>query len=150
MGYAITGKDLEGLSEDQQAAIMESLLLAVAADRKATADEAKLFEDELNAIPWTLAPDKVMKMVMAARDRVFARKTPAEATSLVQQIGERLTDPSLRTKVYHAVATIMLTDHDITDREQQIMKAYGAAFGLDRGDIEAIEADLGADLPSPS
>lgn len=144
MAYEITTKELEGLSEDQQVAIMESLIMAVIADHKATPAETKKLDDEVNAVPWTLAPAKVMERLLDARTRIVGFKTPAEAVSLVQQIAERLPDPVLREKLFHAMASIMEVDGGLNADAKNLLGVYVHAFALTGVQIEAIKADIKA------
>jgi len=144
MAYEITTKELEGLSEDQQVAIMESLIMAVIADHKATPTETKKLDDEVNAVPWTLTPAKVMEHLLDARTRIVGFKTPAEAVSLIQQIAERLPDPVLREKLFHAMASIMEVDGGLNADAKNLLGVYVHAFGLTGVQIDAIKADIKA------
>ena len=142
MGYAITTQDLEGLSEDQQVAIMESLVLSVAADHRSSKAETTQFEAAINAIPWKLEPAKVMSHLNEVRDRVLAQHDPAAASSLVNQIAERLPFPELREKLFHAMASIMAVEGTPNADDKTLLFAYVKAFGMTGPQVDAIKADI--------
>ncbi|MCE9575362.1 MAG: hypothetical protein K8W52_19580 [Deltaproteobacteria bacterium] len=142
MGYEIKKQDLDGLSADQQVAIMESLVLAVVADHKTTPAETKQFEAEVNAVPWNLEPAKVMEQLLAVRTRIIAMKTPEEAASLINQVAERLPDPVLREKLFYAMGSIMASDLQMTLEEKNVLSVYVKAFGLTVDQVESIKTDI--------
>ncbi len=142
MGYKIEKKDLEGLSDDQQVAIMESLVLAVVADHKATPAETGQFDVQVNAVPWAMEPPKVIEHFKEVRTRILGHKTPAEAVSLVNQIAERLPDPILREKLFHAMGSIMAADNQMAMDEKNVLAVYMKAFGITVDQLEAIKTDI--------
>lgn len=142
MGYQIKKQDLAGLSADQQVAIMESLVLAVVADHATSPQETRQFETQINAVPWTLEPAKVMEQLRDVRTRILAMKSASEAVSLINQIAERLPDPALREKLFYAMASIMASDLQMTLDEKNVLAVYAKAFGLTGDQIEAIKTDI--------
>jgi len=144
MAYEMTAKDLVDLSEDQQVAIMESLVLAIVADHKTNPAETTRFDAELSAIPWKLEPPKVIEHILEIRDRVLAMKDTQEPIALIRRIAERLPDPSVREKVFRAMGSIMSADGTPNLDEKNMLITYARAFGLDGHQIEAIKADLAA------
>jgi uncharacterized tellurite resistance protein B-like protein len=143
MSYAITSEDLQGLSEDQQVAIMESLILAVAADHRTSKTEVTQFEAAINAIPWKLDPAKVMSDLTDVRTRVLALDA-AGASSLINQIAERLPFPELREKLFHAMASVMAVDGLLNNDDKMMLLGYVKAFGITNGQVDAIKADIKA------
>jgi len=141
MAYEITADEIEGLSEDQQVAIMESLLLAVTADHQATAAETKKLDAAINAIPWRMAPAKVMEHLLAARTRIVGG---VEVGALIQQIAQRLPAPAVREKLFHAMASIMEVDGGLNAQAKNLLGVYVHAFALTGGQIDAIKADIKA------
>jgi len=142
MGYEIKKQDLDGLSADQQVAIMESLVLAVVADHKTSPAETKQFEAEVNAVPWNLEPATVMADLLDVRTRILAMKTSEEAVSLINQIAERLPDPVLREKLFYAMGSIMASDLQMTLDEKNVLSVYVKAFGLTVDQVESIKTDI--------
>lgn len=148
MGYTIEKQDVEGLSDDQQVAILESLVLALAADRKTSPAETGELEAQLNAVPWTMQPPQVIEHLLEVRTRVLALP-PAEAAALIDRIAERLPAPALREKLFHAMASIMAADHQMSVDERAVLARYTKAFGLTVEQIEAIKADVKSRSPAP-
>jgi hypothetical protein len=150
MGYQIEKKDIEALSDDQQVAIMESLVLAVAADHKTSPAETKQFDVEVNAVPWNMEPPKVIEHLLEVRTRILAETRSEAVVSLINQIAERLPDPVLREKLFHAMGSIMAMDGQMTMDEKNLLAVYMKAFGLTGVQIDAIKTDIKSHAPAPS
>jgi hypothetical protein len=146
MSFSLTKQDLDSLTDDQKTAIIESLLVAVVADRKTPRSETDKFDAVVEAIPWGLDRERLIANMTAARGRILALKDQDAAIALIKSIGVRLPEIGVREKVFRAMGAIMFSDGELSKGEINVLGKYATAFDLAHDRLEAIKADILAEI----
>jgi uncharacterized tellurite resistance protein B-like protein len=132
---AISDKTLEGLSEDQNQAVVDALLTAIFADGEVSAEERAQFEKEVTKLPWAWGNDaeKMAKAVAAAEEKLVAATQGGQQDTIahIKGIGDRLPTPELKEKVFRMMAAIVYADSkQANELERNVLGAFTHAFGM--------------------
>jgi hypothetical protein len=73
----LEGSDLAALNDAQRLAVLEALVVGVAADGKVTPDEVLRFDEIVLALPWGLDRAVLSAMVKGAHERIRGLRSPA-------------------------------------------------------------------------
>lgn len=142
MSFAFTKDDLAGLCEDEKVAIMESLVVAVVTDGKMPASETAKFDSEVEAIDWGMEQSQLIALMTGARARVLALKTRDDGIAFIHSVRDRLSNATLREKVFRSMGAIMFADDDMAKSERNVLAGYATAFGLTHERFKVIQADI--------
>jgi hypothetical protein len=140
MSFAFTVQDLAGLTADQKAAIMESLVMAVLADGGASRAETARFDLEVDAIPWGMEAAEVKAGLEAARARIVQLAGEDVVIAYVKDAATRMPGEVLREKVFRAMASIMYSSREMTRPAAAVLAAYSSVFELPLDRMNAIKA----------
>jgi hypothetical protein len=141
MGYEITDADMGGVDASGKVAIMESLILAVMAEGQRPPGEIANFDKETERIPWGMDADKLSTDMHAARDRIKALDGDEAVAAFIGTIAQRVTEPSLREKVWRAAAFIA-ADSGLSNQEKNYLILLANAFEMSVDQIKEIKADV--------
>ena len=147
MGFELTQEDVKALTDDQKVAIMESLLIAVLADGRAEKQEVVQFDQEVERVPWGIERSALAGQMEAARGRILQLKGAAVVLPFIGSVASRLPTEELREKVFRAMCAIMATS-DLNPGEKNVMFTFATAFRIPLPRLDAIKADVSANLKS--
>jgi uncharacterized tellurite resistance protein B-like protein len=150
MKLTLNRDDLEKLSQDQKAAIIDAMVVAVLADGVATPVETARFDAELAEVPWELDKNTVVALVRAAREKVGNLKSGEEGIALVKDVAERLPTDDLREKVLRMMVSVMMSDGQAAPQEKIIGGVFGAVFKLSPEALKRVGQDAMSDAPKPT
>ena len=138
MAFTLTKEDINGLSDDQLAAIFESLVTAVFADGRADPVEIERFEKEVEAVPWGKAAADVQKIVQASKARVAKLANAQDVMTFIQAIAARLTKQDVREKVLRMMGSLMFSDKNFVNDEMNILSAFSEVFQIPGARLDEI------------
>ena len=147
MKLTLTREDMNKLGQDEKAAIIDALVVAVLADGVASPVEVARFDAEVAEVPWELDQHTVVGLIRSARERVGALKGD-EGIALVKSIAEKLPSEEIREKVLRMMISVMLADGRPAKQEQQVGGVFAAAFQLSPESLRRIGADARNEAPA--
>ena len=130
MNLMLDANDLSALSPAQKSAIVDSLVLMVAVDRKIEPGEIEVFNAEMRRIPWGLDPAMIDMLVERARIRVKCTLDRLHWQSWVKELAMSITAPALREKVLGTMSKIAINTGKVDDTERGLLNAFAGAFEI--------------------
>ena len=146
--YGFAEVDFRGLNEDQNDAILESLLIAVDADNRASPEEKKELLSNLRTFPWIWGRDEdtLGEKLQATSDTLAKLKDrPKQATDHMKGIARRLPHLMTRVKIYAHMIAIIASDRNISKEEEALLSAFGDWFGFTPEQTVGLIRDVAAE-----
>ncbi len=142
---AFSREELQALSTEQQDAVLEALVVAIAANTKTNRDEVALFNAEMGKIPWVQPREAIMEK--ATQARLVAMRSDADRAALLKGIAARLPRGPISEKTLGMMAMMMAADKMATAKiadayEKSTLGAFAAAFGIPPDRLSVIAASL--------
>lgn len=127
--------DFAGMTDEQNAAVVDALVGAIFGDARLVASEAREFDSQIEKLPWRWAQDARARerVIAASREKVDRLAEPGALQALAASIAERLPQLAVRAKVLQMCVAICLADRVVDDAETKFLVALRDAFGLPKG-----------------
>lgn len=130
MNLTLEADDLAALSMAQKAAIVDSLFLIIAADRKVEPAEVEAFNGEVHRIPWGMDP-KVLDMILErARNRLKCVLDRIHWQIWIKEIALTIQSPVIREKTLATMSRIALRANQVDDTERGLLNTFAGGFEL--------------------
>jgi hypothetical protein len=141
MNYALTHEDLESLSPEQEGALVHALFLAMSIDREITADERKVFQEQVGLIPWRLSAAQLREEIERARQRVKATTSREAWLAWLDELAAQV-PPDLREKLLYAMTQIALVD-GLNPSERGLLNVMITHFAVPADRVSELRRVLG-------
>lgn len=148
LGLKLEPADIAALDDDGKLAVLEALACGVLADGRATQVELRVFDDIVKRLPWGMEPAVLTATLDGVGRRIATVTNPAD---FLVGLAKRLPDQPLREKVFGAIATIVLSEGAVNQREQNTLGAFVLAFSISAERLAAVKrAVTGRSTPPPA
>jgi len=134
--------DFAAMDETQRLAVLETMVLGLIADQKVTPPEIRRFDEIVFALPWGVDRETLTAMIKGARDRVVKVNTPAEVQDYLASVAQRIPTQAMREKAVFTMATLCLSDGEMSQKEIQTIGVFVIAFGITSDRAAAIREAL--------
>jgi uncharacterized tellurite resistance protein B-like protein len=140
-----TPDEIQPLSEDQKAAILEALVVAIYANARVGQDESHRLKEEVIRIPWGEGKDPVIERAKKAQATFDAHRSDQGHVEMLNSIASRLPpSPTIREKLIAMMGRVMgAADHSVDAQEQNTLSAYAVALGVTPERFKAIVDSIG-------
>jgi uncharacterized tellurite resistance protein B-like protein len=142
MNLQIDAAELAALTPSVKAAILESLFLTIAIDRKLDPVEIERFNAEVQRIPFGFDQGAIALVVDRARVRSNFSDSKIQWSAWIKEIASLITTESLREKVLGTMSQITVATGDIDDRERGLLSMFAAEFGVSPERAAAIRDEV--------
>jgi len=130
MNLMLDANDLSALTPAQKGAIVDSLVLMIAADRKIESSEIEVFNAEMRRIPWGLDPTMLDMFVERARIRLKCTIDRLHWQTWIKELALTLPSPVIREKVLGTMSQIAINTGKVDDTERGLLNTFAGAFEL--------------------
>lgn len=148
LGLKLQPADIAALDDDGKLAVLEALACGVLADGQASPVELRVFDALVKDLPWGMEPAVLEATLEGVGRRIATLANPAD---FLVGLAKRLPDQALREKVFCAIATIVVAEGAVNQREQQALAAFVLAFSISSERVaEVRRAVSGRSTPAPA
>ncbi len=136
---------LKEMSVDANKAFMDTLVLAVVADREITDQEIEQLDEELLRLPFIWdeeARDEVTEHSATTRKLIEEnRDDPGVMEGFLDSLAKRIQEPDHRMVALRMFAAVAHSD-GLTEEERQLALALGEAFGFEAGVVDQVMGEI--------
>lgn len=142
MNLMLDANDLSALTIAQKAAIVDSLFLMIAADRKIEPAEGEVFNAAVHRIPWGLDPQIIDMVLERARIRMKCTADRLQWQYWIKEISLSITAAPVREKILGTMSQMALDSGKVDDAERGLLNTFAGAFALPAERLAEIRAQL--------
>jgi len=130
MSYTFTTEEFQRLDDKQKDAVLDVIIAGCLADGQLVDAEVSRFDSEIRKVPWGHSEAEMDAKIKASFEKINGFTDPQQAIDLVKSAAAALTDPTIREKTFHLLATVMYADNKMTQNEKTVLTAFAVAFQI--------------------